>query len=200
MSPLIRVRGAFTRITAAAVPAGMAAAVALSPLAGHAVPLAGAATAASSPLAGATAGPAAVTADPGAPRRPAAMRHRRARHPERWTRLPLRLRAYYWALTQAGHPYVWGGTGPGYDCSGLVMMAYRHAGVLLPRTTTEMLASPLLIRVVHPRMGDLAFYGPGHVELFRKWGYTFGAHDSGEPVSLIRYSGDWRPTAFYRVR
>src|SRR5579875_2629509 len=116
MSPLIRVRGAFTRITAAAVPAGMAAAVALSPLAGHAVPLAGAA-----------AGPAAVTADPGAPRRPAAMRHRRARHPERWTRLPLRLRAYYWALTQAGHPYVWGGTGPGYDCSGLVMMAYRHA-------------------------------------------------------------------------
>src|SRR5215467_10101735 len=69
-----------------------------------------------------------------------------------------RLRAYEWATTQAGHPYVWGGTGPGYDCSGLVMMSYRHAGINLPRTTYAMLASPLLVRVWRPRMGDLAFY------------------------------------------
>src|SRR5215475_11745640 len=58
--------------------------------------------------------------------------------------VPRRLRAYYWARSQTGHPYVWGGTGPGYDCSGLVMMAYRHAGVRLPRTTSGMLASSLL--------------------------------------------------------
>jgi cell wall-associated NlpC family hydrolase len=118
----------------------------------------------------------------------------------RWRHLPARLRAYYWAQSQAGHPYVWGGTGPGYDCSGLVMMAYRHAGVDLPRTTYEMLGSPMLVRVVHPRMGDLAFYGSGHVELFRRWGYTFGAHDSGSVVGLIRYGWGWVPTAFYRIR
>jgi cell wall-associated NlpC family hydrolase len=117
-------------------------------------------------------------------------RHRKAR----------RLRAYVWASRQAGHPYAWGGTGPGYDCSGLVMTAYRHAGVHLPRSTSEMLASPLLIRVRHPRMGDLAFYGSGHVELFRKWGYTFGAHDPGSPVGLVHYGWGWVPTAFYRVR
>ena len=111
-----------------------------------------------------------------------------------------RVRAYYWALSQRGHPYEYGGTGPGYDCSGLVMMAYRHAGIHLPRTTYEMLASRLLFRVSHPRIGDLAFYGSGHVELFRKWGYTFGAHDYGAPVSLIRYGWGWRPTAYYRVR
>ena len=118
----------------------------------------------------------------------------------RWRDEPARLRAYAWALTQTGHPYQWGGTGPGYDCSGLVMMAYRHAGVDLPRTTTAMLSSPLLVRVVHPRMGDLAFYGAGHVELFRRWGYTFGAHDEGMPVGLIHYGWGWVPTAFYRVR
>jgi len=112
----------------------------------------------------------------------------------------LRLRAYRWAARQAGHPYVYGGTGPGFDCSGLVMMAYRHAGVRLPRTTYEMLGSRLLVRVRHPRMGDLAFYGSGHVELFRKWGWTFGAHDSGSLVGLIHYGGSWKPTAFYRIR
>lgn len=110
-----------------------------------------------------------------------------------------RLRAYAWALAQTGHPYVWGGVGPGFDCSGLVMMAYLQVGVHLPRTTTEMLSSPLLVRVVHPRMGDLAFYGTGHVELFRRWGYTFGAHDAGSAVGLVHYGWGWKPTAFYRV-
>jgi cell wall-associated NlpC family hydrolase len=117
-------------------------------------------------------------------------RHRRAR----------RLRAYAWAARRAGHPYVYGGTGPGFDCSGLVMMAYLNAGIRLPRTTNEMLASWKLVRVIHPRMGDLAFYGSGHVELFRRWGYTFGAHDYGSPVGLIHYGYGWKPTAFYRVR
>jgi len=121
-------------------------------------------------------------------------------HSKRRGVVPKRLRAYHWALTQAGHPYVYGGTGPGYDCSGLVMMAYRHAGIHLPRTTYEMLASRLLVRVRHPAKGDLAFYGSGHVELFVKWGYTFGAHDYGSPVSRIRYGWGWVPTAFYRVR
>ncbi len=115
-------------------------------------------------------------------------------------KMPLRMRAYKWALTQKGHPYVWGGTGPGFDCSGLVMMAYEHAGIHLPRTTYDMLNSPLLVRVRVPKEGDLAFYGTGHVELFRKWGYTYGAHDSGTLVSLIHYSRFWRPTAYYRIR
>src|SRR5262249_7598123 len=108
--------------------------------------------------------------------------------------------AYRWAARQRGHPYVWGGTGPGFDCSGLVMEAYHHAGILLPRTTTEMLGSRKLIRIRHPRMGDLAFYGTGPVGHYRKPCYTFGAHDYGTPVGLIHYGYGWKPTAFYRVR
>ncbi|MHB1594999.1 MAG: C40 family peptidase [Streptosporangiaceae bacterium] len=126
--------------------------------------------------------------------------HRRGHQHGRRTETPTRLEAYHWAAAQVGHPYKWGGTGPGFDCSGLVMMAYRHAGLDLPRTTSAMLSSPLLVRVVHPRMGDLAFYGSGHVELFRRWGYTFGAHDSDLPVGLIHYGWGWRPTAYYRVK
>lgn len=115
-------------------------------------------------------------------------------------RLSVETRAYKWALTQKGHPYEWGGTGPGYDCSGLVMMAYRHAGIHLPRTTYGMLGSRMLVRVRIPKEGDLAFYGTGHVELFRKWGYTYGAHDSGTVVSLVHYNRFWKPTAYYRIR
>ncbi len=126
--------------------------------------------------------------------------HRRGYRNVRRAETPTRLEAYRWAAAQAGHRYAWGGTGPAFDCSGLVMMAYRQAGIDLPRTTTAMLASPMLVRVVHPRMGDLAFYGSGHVELFRRWGYTFGAHDSDLPVGLIHYGWGWRPTAFYRVK
>lgn len=100
----------------------------------------------------------------------------------------------------AGHPYVFGGTGPyGYDCSGLVYTAFSHAGVRLPRTTFSMLGSARLHRVPagQERRGDLAFYGSGHVEIVTRWSRTtFGAHDSGSRVGWIR---EWMTPAFYRV-
>jgi len=117
------------------------------------------------------------------------------------TVLPARLRAFYWARTQYGKPYLWGGTGPnGYDCSGLVMEAYKHAGINLPRTTYEMLASPLLVRVSVPQKGDLAFYGSGHVELYAHGDFTFGAHSAGTIIGWIEFGPWWHPTAYYRVR
>ncbi len=181
MSPHIRC--ALRNLAAAAIPVGMAAAFACS---APAV----AAPAHTTIVSSATALDTGMGSGTGSGTAGHARRHHELR----------RLRAYRWALTQKGHPYEWGGTGPGYDCSGLVMMAYRHAGVHLPRTTYEMLASHLLVRVRHPRMGDLAFYGSGHVELFVRWGYTYGAHDSGTVVSQIHYGYGWVPTAFYRVR
>jgi cell wall-associated NlpC family hydrolase len=117
------------------------------------------------------------------------------------TVLPARLRAFYWARTQYGKPYIWGGTGPnGYDCSGLVMEAYKHVGINLPRTTYEMLASKLLVRVSVPQKGDLAFYGSGHVELYAHGDFTFGAHSAGTIIGWIGFGPWWHPTAYYRVR
>src|SRR5580698_6826828 len=81
------------------------------------------------------------------------------------------LRAFDWARSQAGKPYIYGDTGPGgFDCSGLVM-----------------LASPLLVRVSQPEKGDLAFYGSGHVELYAHGDFTFGAHSSGQPVGWMEF-------------
>lgn len=108
-----------------------------------------------------------------------------------------------WAETQAGKPYIWGATGPyGYDCSGLVVAAARHYGLVLPRTTYEMVRSARLVRTYRPVRGDLAFWGPAgapyHVEFVTVWhGTGFGAMTSGVPVG---YDHWWTsPTAYYRI-
>lgn len=107
-----------------------------------------------------------------------------------------------WAeANAAGHWYQWGGTGPGYDCSGLVYESFLHQGIVLPRTTYQMLGSWHLIRTYHPRRGDIAFYGAGHVEIVTAWpGVTFGALDYGTRVGWHRASGWWYPTMFFAVR
>jgi len=48
-----------------------------------------------------------------------------------------------WALAQVGTPYVWGVETPGvgFDCSGVAQVAYRVAGVALPRTPAHKSAS-----------------------------------------------------------
>jgi gamma-D-glutamyl-L-lysine dipeptidyl-peptidase len=60
-----------------------------------------------------------------------------------------------------GAPYLWGGmTEAGIDCSGLVHMAYRRGGRLVPRDAWEQLAAGAPVR--EPEPGDLVFYAdPG---------------------------------------
>lgn len=112
-----------------------------------------------------------------------------------------RVTAIRWAEHHAyGHWYCWGGSGPScYDCSGLVMTAYEHAGIYLPHNTVAMLDSGMLQQVSRRKRGDLAFYGTGHVELVTNSG-TFGALETGTRVGWHHPSGSWRPTMYFRVR
>lgn len=124
--------------------------------------------------------------------------------------VPWRLTALRWAHTQRGKWYCWGGTGPGcYDCSGLVMEAYLHAGVHLPRTTWEITESAMVVRIPRSaaRWGDIVSWGwPSfHVELDNGYNgsLTFGAHDSSLPVGYM-WQGSWGSwwfdnEVFYRV-
>ena len=113
---------------------------------------------------------------------------------------PKRLVALRWAERQAGKWYCFGGTGGCFDCSGLVMSAYRHAGISIPRTTYGMLASSRLrwIPASQRKRGDLAFYGSGHVELVTRGG-TFGAAAPGTRVGWHHPSAWWHPTMYFRV-
>lgn len=114
---------------------------------------------------------------------------------------PPRELAYQWAETQAGARYRYGGQGDGgYDCSGLVRIAYQHAGIWLPRTTGQMLGYPKLDQESSPRQGDLVFFGSGHVELYAGPDQSFGAETNSTGTWWNRWwRGDWWPTAFYRI-
>ncbi|WP_066371506.1 C40 family peptidase [Herbidospora mongoliensis] len=69
-----------------------------------------------------------------------------------------------YALAQRGKPYIWGGTGPaGYDCSGIIYMAYRNAGLNIPRTTFGQWPFGVRVDAGEEQAGDLVFFnsGPG---------------------------------------
>jgi cell wall-associated NlpC family hydrolase len=84
------------------------------------------------------------------------------------------LTAINYAEDQLGKPYLFGGTGPAaFDCSGLVMMAYRAANVDIPRTADEQWLGLPHVPASKVLPGDLVFFAgadgtakaPGHVGL-----------------------------------
>jgi cell wall-associated NlpC family hydrolase len=62
-----------------------------------------------------------------------------------------------------GTPYLWGGmTERGIDCSGLVHMAYRRSGRLVPRDAHQQEAAGAEVSAGELRPGDLVCYD-GHI-------------------------------------
>lgn len=116
------------------------------------------------------------------------------------TRVRLRIRLWRSALSRHYDWYSWGAAGPSrFDCSGLVYWAANRHGITLPRTTYAMIGSYHLVRTYHPRTGNLAFFGTGHVEFYDKPGWTYGAQQSGTRVGYHHYGGGWHPTSYWRV-
>jgi peptidoglycan DL-endopeptidase CwlO len=103
-----------------------------------------------------------------------------------------------YAEQQLGKPYQWGGTGPdAFDCSGLTMMAYRAAGVSIPRTSQEQWTFGRQIPAGEEQPGDLVFFAgsdgtmtsPGHVGIVTGANEMINAPQSGMDVSEQLISG-----------
>jgi peptidoglycan DL-endopeptidase CwlO len=114
--------------------------------------------------------------------------------------------AISYAEQQLGKPYQWGGTGPdAFDCSGLVMMAYRAAGIAIPRTSQQQWSWGPRISASQVQPGDLVFFAgsdgtptsPGHVGLVIGGGLMIEAYATGFPIRIAPY-GDRDPVGFTR--
>ena len=113
-----------------------------------------------------------------------------------------------YAREQLGKPYLWGGTGPdAFDCSGLTMMAYRAAGITIPRTSQQQWANGPQIPASQARPGDLVFFAgsdgtmtaPGHVGIVTGPGTMIDAPFTGEVVREESFSGSTDLVGFTRL-
>ncbi len=104
--------------------------------------------------------------------------------------------AVQYAEAQLGKPYLFGGTGPAaFDCSGLVMMAYRAAGVDIARTSQAQWTSLPHVPANKVQDGDLVFFAgsdgtptaPGHVGLVVGKNLMIEAYATGFPVRVSAF-------------
>ena len=114
--------------------------------------------------------------------------------------------AIAFAEQQIGKPYLWGGTGPdAFDCSGLVMMAYRAAGIDIPRISEDQWKFGPEVSESQAQPGDLVFFAgsdgtvtdPGHVGLVIGNGQMIEAFATGTPIRIASYT-DRDPVGFTR--
>ncbi|GAB90429.1 hypothetical protein GORHZ_102_00560 [Gordonia rhizosphera NBRC 16068] len=92
------------------------------------------------------------------------------------------------AISRIGDPYVWGATGPNsFDCSGLMVWAYRQAGKTLPRSSEAQNGAGQPVDRKDLRPGDLIIYYPDahHVGMYVGDGYVIHASTFGVPVKVV---------------
>jgi cell wall-associated NlpC family hydrolase len=106
------------------------------------------------------------------------------------------------ALAQVGKPYIFGGTGPnGFDCSGLAMMAWKAAGVSIPRTSYDQWAQLPHVSTSSLEPGDiLVFYGASHVGIYIGGGKMVDAPHTGAVIEVVSLAGYWDSVLIGAVR
>jgi cell wall-associated NlpC family hydrolase len=110
--------------------------------------------------------------------------------------------AVNYAEEQLGKPYLWGGTGPdAFDCSGLTLMAYRAAGVNIPRTSQQQWKGLPHVPAAKVVPGDLVFFAgsdgtpkaPGHVGIVISKNTMIEAYAAGTPVRVSTFGTPQSP-------
>jgi peptidoglycan DL-endopeptidase CwlO len=116
--------------------------------------------------------------------------------------------AVSYAEQQLGKPYLFGGTGPAaFDCSGLVMMAYRSAGVNIARTSQDQWKTLPHVPADRVVPGDLVFFAgsdgtptaPGHVGLVIGKNKMIEAYANNFPVRISTFGTAQSPPGLSQV-
>ena len=105
-----------------------------------------------------------------------------------------------------GTPYVYGGYSQetGFDCSGLMVYSYLHAGIHLPRTAAQQFRALRPIRAKNIQAGDLLFFRKNrgrisHVGLYIGNKQFIHAPSRGKTVSIAHLDDPYWQKRFVRA-
>ncbi len=104
------------------------------------------------------------------------------------------------ARAMTGIPYLWGGASPyGTDCSGLILVAARAAGIQVPRDADDQFRAAKRVSLADVRAGDLYFFaypgkGAHHVGIATRPGWMLNAPSTGTRIREERISASRRRT------
>jgi peptidoglycan DL-endopeptidase CwlO len=102
-------------------------------------------------------------------------------------------KAVAYVYAQLGCPYLYGGTGPcdvGFDCSGLMMMAWASAGVSIPRDSYDQEGDLPQVSLSDLQPGDiLGFAGNSHVGMYVGDNKLIDSPHTGAFVELVSLTG-----------
>lgn len=96
------------------------------------------------------------------------------------------------AMDQLGKPYEWGAAGPDtFDCSGLTLFAYAHAGISLPHHAADQYNQGRHVAESDLRPGDLVFFEAnlGHMGMYIGNGNFIHAPHTGDVVKISPLAG-----------
>lgn len=96
-------------------------------------------------------------------------------------------KAISYATAQLGKDYVWGAEGPDtFDCSGLTLRSWEHAGRTIPRTSQEQWRQLPHVAIRDMRPGDLIIYfsDASHVGMYLGDGAIVHAPRPGRQVTI----------------
>ena len=110
-------------------------------------------------------------------------------------------KALAFCKSKLGTPYLWGGTGPRYDCSGLMMKAYASVGISIPRTSKQQSTFVKPVSKSNLQVGDLVFFGSPvhHVGMYCGNNQYIHAPKTGDVVKISSLSGRKDYTCARRV-
>jgi len=97
------------------------------------------------------------------------------------------------AISRLGSPYVWDAAGPDtFDCSGLTLWAWGHAGVALDHYTGHQVHEGQRVDTNELLPGDLLLFGTTlhHVGMYLGAGYMIDAPSTGDYVKIQPVSDD----------
>ena len=100
------------------------------------------------------------------------------------------------ALQQLGSPYVWNAAGvPTFDCSGLTLWAWAHAGIPLTHFTGTQVQQGVRVAPNELLPGDLLLFGTDlhHIGMYLGAGYMIDAPTTGDyvKIQLVSDMGDY---------